>query len=121
MRRYGALIVTADQAAPDARTTLADLRTALCIASGTALDDIDPAQGYDTSRRSFDAACTSWRQGPLGLTCERMRTSYERARAYWQARRPEWMADWPAVPPDEAERADDDFFFHRTTTGGTPS
>jgi len=24
-----------------------------------------------------------------------MRAGYERATAYWQARRPEWMADWP--------------------------
>lgn len=115
---YGALVVTADQAAPDARTTLADLRSALCIAHGVDLDDIDPAQGYDMSRRSFDTACLSWR-GVLGLSSERMRTGYERARAYWQARRPEWMADWPPVPPAEAEPPDPDFFFHRTTTGGT--
>lgn len=117
-RHYGALIVTTDPAAPDARTTLADLRTALCIASGVALDDVDPAQGYDMSRRSFDTACVSWR-GVLGLSSERMRAGYERARAYWQGRRPEWMAEWPAVPPDQVEPADADFFFHRTTTGGT--
>jgi hypothetical protein len=104
-RHYGAVIVTTDPAAPDARTTLADLRTALCIASGIALDDIDPAQGYDTSRRSFDAARASWGQGPLGLTSERMRTGYERATAYWQARRPEWMTDWPTPATDFSDES----------------
>lgn len=96
-RHYGALIVTTDLSAPDAQTTLADLRAALCIASGVALDDIDPGLGYDMSRRSFDASRTAWEQGLFGLDCHRMRTGFERATAYWQARRPEWMADWPHV------------------------
>ncbi|NUP46157.1 MAG: hypothetical protein HOW97_02410 [Catenulispora sp.] len=95
VRHYAALLVTTDPTAPDAQATMADLRAALCLASGVHLDDIDPALGYDMSRRSFDTARASWGSGPLGLSCERLRTGYERATAYWAARRPEWMADWP--------------------------
>jgi hypothetical protein len=36
---------------PDQRTSMADSRIALNIARGVALDDIDPANGYDYSPR----------------------------------------------------------------------
>ena len=44
----------------DVRAALADARTALCIARGVALDEIDPASGHDLSRAAYEAAFDWW-------------------------------------------------------------
>lgn len=91
-------LVTLDRTVPDARTSLADARTALCLARGVPLSDIDPATGHDLTRRAYRVAVREWRQvladGPLS---DYMRHGYQQARAYWAARRPEYLADgdWP--------------------------
>jgi hypothetical protein len=44
----------------DLRTSIADARTALCLAKGTAFDDVDPASGYDHSARAYGNVRRSW-------------------------------------------------------------
>lgn len=97
-----ARLVAIDPHDPDARTSLADARAALCLARGVDLDDIDPATGHDLSRRAYETARASWRD----LIAERalspyMRSRFEAAHAYWAARRPEYCAadDWTTNPP----------------------
>ncbi|MFC1405814.1 MULTISPECIES: hypothetical protein [Streptacidiphilus] len=46
----------------DRRTSMADARTALCIESGVALEDIDPATGYDHSERAYRRVRADWAQ-----------------------------------------------------------
>jgi hypothetical protein len=90
---------------PDQRTSMADARIAFCLARGVDMDDIDPASGYDYSRRAYDSCRQSWVsnikyhgfsrvfEGP-GLT---------RALANWTTHRPDFIAgdDWLA----DAEKA----------------
>lgn len=83
----------------DARTSMADARTALCLASGVALEDIDPSSGYDYSAAAYEDVRASWRWhvGQHGLTdwtAERLAQVY----AKWAARRPDLAVgdDWLA-------------------------
>lgn len=48
------------QDTPDRRTALADLRAAVCVYAGVAVDDIDPASGYDLSERSYLDSLARW-------------------------------------------------------------
>ncbi|WP_372407235.1 hypothetical protein [Streptomyces luteireticuli] len=83
---------------PDHATSMADARIALCIASGVALEDIDPASGYDRSRHSYDRVRSSWidsmRQHGISpyYDVPRMEKVYTR----WAEKRPEFTAgdDW---------------------------
>ncbi|WP_431784383.1 hypothetical protein [Streptomyces chumphonensis] len=89
------LLAFADRAAPDARTTIADARSALALAGGCHPDDIDP-QGYDISDRAYRIVRADWaRQVEAGLTCRAMVAGYRRAREVWARRRPDLVADWP--------------------------
>jgi hypothetical protein len=84
--------------APDRRTSLADLRTAICLKNGVAIDDIDPASGYDHSRAAYERARASWRrhiaEWPEAQYAQR--PSYADARANWLRIRPDWDDDWLA-------------------------
>lgn len=60
VRRAATRMLVADLDAPDARTTLADLRTALCLAGGASPDEIDPTTGHWLGRpasTSFGPGC----------------------------------------------------------------
>ncbi|MEW2302021.1 hypothetical protein AB0958_18945 [Streptomyces sp. NPDC006655] len=85
----------------DQRTSMADARTALCIESGVALEDIDPSTGYDLSRRGYDSARASWVSVVKyhGLTQGYIRPDLASAFAYWARVRPEFAAgdDWEAA------------------------
>lgn len=80
----------------DTRTTLADCRIAIAAARGRDLDDVDPALGYDLSDEAYRTVRDGWAEriaaGPLGTY---LRERCARARAYWAARRPDLVADWP--------------------------
>ena len=52
-RATALLMAVVGQGGPDMRTSHADARIALCIARGTAMDDIDPASGSDRSERGY--------------------------------------------------------------------
>lgn len=77
----------------DRTTSLADCRTAVCIARGIPLEEIDPSSGYDMSDRAYQVARDSW--VPLAAKGSYRRREYERALAYWTEHRPELVADWP--------------------------
>lgn len=86
------LVAMADHA-----TSMADARTALCIAQGIAFDDIH-GTGYNLTRDAYEASRQSWRnavKGDGGLT-EFTRPWYEEAVAYWTAQRPQFIDgdDW---------------------------
>jgi hypothetical protein len=75
-------------------------RRLLCEAKGLQPHEIDPVTGCDLSRRSYEAARDTWRgHGPLD---DDSRPHFEKARAYWAERRPEFTAgdDWT---PRQAE------------------
>lgn len=44
----------------DNRTSMADARTGICLAAGVAINDIDPATGYDISARAYQNVRQSW-------------------------------------------------------------
>lgn len=95
----------ADSTDPDQRTSMADARIAFCLARGVAMDDIDPASGYDYSRRAYDSCRHSW---VWNIKVHGFSTAYEgvglkRAIANWTAHRPDFIAgdDWLA----DAEKA----------------
>jgi hypothetical protein len=90
----------------DRRTSLADARIALCVAQGTALDDIDPASGYSLSRESYERVRQSWRnQTKQPGWSEAYRRDLEKAIAYWSEHRPKFTEgdDWLAglLKPEE--------------------
>jgi len=93
----------------DARTSMADARTALCFAKGVAIEDIDPASGYEWSAAAYERARDSWRWhvGQHGLS-DYTRPWLEEAVAKWLARRPDladgddWLAG-VAKPEDDSE------------------
>jgi len=100
-RAHLAMILLPDDA-PDRRTSLADLRIALCLELGVDMADIDPARGTNVSRAAYEKARHSWRRHASEEPNfpERM---YREARANWLARRPDWDDDWlaPEAPvPD---------------------
>jgi hypothetical protein len=86
---------------PDQRTSMADSRIALNIARGVALDDIDPANGYDYSRAAYKNVRDSWvwniKQHGYSEIYEG--DALRRAIANWTARRPDLIAgdDWLAA------------------------
>jgi len=96
----------------DVRAALADARTALCIARGVALDEIDPASGHDLSRAAYENARASWRRHVAmhGFSDEYDRPAYEAAFDWWSARRPQYTGgdDWLAeIHKPELEGAQD--------------
>lgn len=88
----------------DNRTAMNDARTALCIALGVPLDEIDPASGHNMTRAAYERSRESWRWNAAmhGLTADGLTDWYARAHeemfAYWAARRPQYTAgdDWIA-------------------------
>lgn len=95
----------------DRMTSLADARIALCVAQGTALDDIDPASGYSLSRESYERVRQSWRnQAKQPGWNECYRPELEKAIAFWSERRPEFTEgdDWLVGLVDRHERAEGD-------------
>lgn len=86
---------------PDKRTSMADVRIALCIARGVDMDDIDPASGYDYSRDAYDSCRGSW---VWNIKQHGFDSAYDgpplnRAIANWVAHRPDFIAgdDWLAA------------------------
>ncbi|MDT0381378.1 hypothetical protein RM572_21710 [Streptomyces sp. DSM 42041] len=87
-------------AAVDARTSMDDARIALCVARGVPLEDIDPSQGYDLTRRAYESVRDTWigEVRRKGLS-EYTRPWFEAALAYWREHRPEFVEgdDWLAA------------------------
>lgn len=95
----------ADSDDPDQRTSMSDARIFLCVARGVAMDDIDPASGYNYSRRAYDRCRQSWVSNIKyhGLSNLYEGVAFKRAIANWTAHRPGFIAgdDWLA----DAEKA----------------
>lgn len=102
-RNYGFRMMTVPLEHPDARTSLADLRTALCIASGVDLDDIDPAAGHDHSLSAYLSVRDSWARMLAESDDWWSREHSENARAIWQQLRPKYLAEhpWPELITEE--------------------
>ncbi|HET6633807.1 MAG TPA: hypothetical protein VFH77_02145 [Streptomyces sp.] len=87
-------------AAADARTSMDDARTALCVARGVPMDDIDPSSGHDLTRRSYESVRSTWQSHirATGGLNEYTRPQFEDVLAYWRERRPEFVKgdDWLA-------------------------
>lgn len=79
----------------DRLTSMADARAGVCIAAGVAIEDIDPATGYDHSRRSYEAVRASWvdliRQH--GASEFHELRDIEEVRTYWAQKRPQFVED----------------------------
>lgn len=92
--------LTPEQVA-DRRTSLADARIALCVATGNPLDDIDPSSGNSTSRSSYEATRHSWVSSMRyhGFNDEYDREALDKARTFWSERRPHYLDgdDWLAA------------------------
>lgn len=89
-RATGLLMAVVGQGGPDMRTSRADARIALCIARGTAMEDIDPASGYDRSDRAY----RSVRASHVRNLTEQPGSDYAArdarwAYALWQGHRPD--------------------------------
>ncbi|MER6314593.1 hypothetical protein ABT237_12595 [Streptomyces sp. NPDC001581] len=77
---------------------MADARAGICLASGVAIEDIDPATGYNLSRQSYDRARASW----VDLVRQHGASEFyeipdiAKARASWARKRPEFVEgdDW---------------------------
>ncbi|WP_143660019.1 hypothetical protein [Streptomyces sp. WZ.A104] len=77
---------------------MADARAGICTASGVAIDDIDPATGYDHSRRGYERVRASW----VDLICQHGANEFHEirdiaeVRSYWSEKRPEFTDgdDW---------------------------
>ncbi|MEU0739235.1 hypothetical protein [Streptomyces sp. NPDC006134] len=89
------LYSVANEPSIDRRTSLADARIALCLESGVAIDDIDPASGYNHSRAAYDRARASWIDliRHHGASSNYEVRDIERARARWVEVRPEYVTD----------------------------
>ncbi|MFE7479995.1 hypothetical protein [Streptomyces sp. NPDC057552] len=82
----------------DRLTSMADARAGIGIAAGVAIDDIDPASGYDYSRRSYARVRASW----IDLIRQHGAAEFheipdiEEVRAAWAEKRPEFVEgdDW---------------------------
>ena len=98
MRRAAMAISALPLDTPDRRTSLADLRAALCLELGVDMADIDPASGYSYSRNAYEHVRSLWRrafaEAPDSSWVER---NYREVRAKWLARRPDWGDDWLAT------------------------
>lgn len=92
---------TAAVGAADRFGSLADARAAMCLAAGVDIDDIDPAGGYDMSRRAYESSRRSWINHirDTGLSHWYVRPHLEKVVAMWAGHRPEDMAgdDWAAA------------------------
>lgn len=88
----------------DMRTSMDDARTALCIARGVDLNDIDPATGHDYSRRAYESVRQSWLDliTTHGLT-EHIEQQVREVRAMWAERRPEWVEGDPWLVASDHE------------------
>lgn len=80
----------------DRATSLADARTALCVAAGVGVDDIDPATGHDISTRAYEQSRASWvsvieHHGWNGGYC-RPESELPDVFAAWKRRRPDLTA-----------------------------
>ena len=92
--------------AGDRWATLADCRTALVLAHGVDVADIDATTGHDLTRRAYEHARDSWLRliaddgGWTWWTAEHCAA----AGANWARKRPQYVADlpWPAPPDEEA-------------------
>ncbi|MEE4546436.1 hypothetical protein V2S66_31290 [Streptomyces sp. V4-01] len=86
---------------PDQRTSMADSRIALCLARGVAMDDIDPASGYDYSRAAYDRCRHSWVWNikEHGYSESYDSPALNRAIDSWAAHRPDFLEgdDWLAA------------------------
>lgn len=91
------LMRLAGEEGPDAATSVADARAAICLASGVSPDDISPL-GYDRSARAYWKVRASWVQ---------LVEMDGWAEQYDQPRMDEVMAVWRAAQPELAE--DDDW------------
>lgn len=82
----------------DRLTSMADARAAIALAAGVAIEDIDPATGYDHSRASYNRVRASWidhiRQH--GADDFHEIRDIEWARGLWAAKRPDFVEgdDW---------------------------
>jgi hypothetical protein len=89
--------------APDRRTSLADLRAALCLETDVVIDDIDPREGWNISRSAYESVRERWQfelaDDPDSWWLDR---KYLEARAIWLRLRPEWDDDWlaPETPTE---------------------
>ncbi|WP_158920588.1 hypothetical protein [Streptomyces sp. NBRC 109706] len=95
-RAIARLMAVAATPGPDRRTSLADARTALCLARGTAIADIDPATGYDYSDAAYETVRASWRTHAENWSEDYDPPRYEAARAQWARHRPDLTDDWLA-------------------------
>lgn len=85
---------------PDPLAAHADLRAAACLEEGVAIEDIDPREGYDLSRRRYEEVREQWRRW---LAVEPDQYWYLQVREWWIECRPGWDDDWlaPEAPvPD---------------------
>lgn len=91
----------ADSHDPDQRTSMADARIALCLKLGVAMDDIDPASGYNHSRDAYDSVRASWiwHIEQHGFNDFYDREPLEKAFAAWTRHRPQFTAgdNWLAA------------------------
>lgn len=80
----------------DKNTSMADARTALCFANGVALDDIDPATGYNISECAYQNVRRSWvgniKEHGWAGEC-RPESELPEVFAIWERRRPDLTAD----------------------------
>ncbi|MBM9509940.1 hypothetical protein [Actinacidiphila acididurans] len=94
---------------PDKRTSMADSRIALLIASGVDMDDIDPSMGRDYSRSHYEACRRDW---IFQVKMHGFSDFYgggdllAHVIAYWAESRPSFLAeDDPTAWLAEAEKA----------------
>lgn len=81
---------------PDMATSRADARTALCIAQGVAMEDIDPSLGYDRSERAYQ-----------NVRASHVRNLREQPGSEYAARDARWAHDlWMGHRPDLTEGDD---------------
>lgn len=75
----------------DQRTSMADAFTALCLYFGVDIDDIDPSDGLDYSRRQYEGVRDSWQNlieqhGISDWATREMTKTFE----HWADRRPQF-------------------------------
>lgn len=73
----------------------------MCLARGVDVDDIDPTDGYDISRRAYESSRRSWVDNMQsdGLSYFYVRPHLEKVVANWTRLRPEFIEgdDWAAA------------------------
>lgn len=96
-KRLATLAVLAN--GPDRHATLADTRTAINLANGVHISEIDPAGGYNVSPAAYEDVHNDWATYLNGRTPDEWdRRDLTATRAYWAAVRPDLVADddWAA-------------------------